>query len=150
MRRTRWPSALIGRRITVITNSLPVMDAVARGGEATRLIGLCGRLDPDRGAFTGAPVLAAARGHFADRLLLGADALAADGRLLDDDAAGAAVKRALVAQSDQVAPAGRGTACRIGDGGRARRARRRPRVRSRRRAGPAAAASTRACRYARS
>jgi DeoR/GlpR family transcriptional regulator of sugar metabolism len=93
--------ALLGRRLTVITNSLPVMDAIARGGEATRLIGLCGRLDPG-GAFTGARVLAAAREHFADRLLLGADALTPGGRLLGDDAAGAAVKRALVAQSDQV------------------------------------------------
>ena len=48
------------------------MEAIARGGEATRLIGLCGRLDRS-GAFVGPSVLAAAREHFADRLLLGAD-----------------------------------------------------------------------------
>jgi len=93
--------ALLGRRITLITNSLAVMDAVARGGEATRLIGLCGQLGSS-GAFTGPRVLAAAREHFADRCFVGADALAPDGRLLDRDPAGAEVKRALVAQSDTV------------------------------------------------
>ena len=93
--------ALLGRRVTVITNSLPVMDAIARGGEEARLIGLCGQLSAG-GAFTGPRVLAAAREHFADRLFLGADAISPDGRLLDRDPAGAEVKRALVAQSDQV------------------------------------------------
>ena len=98
---TAVAQALLGRRVTVITNALGVMQAIARGGEATRLIGLCGRLDP-HGAFIGPSVLAAAREHFADRLLLGADTLTEDGRLLDDDAAGADVKRVLVAQADQV------------------------------------------------
>ena len=95
-------------------------------------------------------VLAAAREHFADRLLLGADALTADGRLLDDDPAGAEVKRALVAQADQVVLLAARTR-RERDGGRARRPRRASsRACSPRRAAPLHRCVTRACRYARS
>jgi len=69
-------SAIVARGVpcTLLTNALDVMAATQRerGGQApVGLIGICGRLDRDLGAFVGMAAVAQVRRHFADLAVLG-------------------------------------------------------------------------------
>jgi DeoR/GlpR family transcriptional regulator of sugar metabolism len=84
----------------VITNSLPVMDAIA--GRATpnvKLIGIGGTLRALTRSFVGPYAVQTVRGHFADRLFLSVKGVTRDGVLTDADELEAEVKRSMIVQS---------------------------------------------------
>jgi DeoR/GlpR family transcriptional regulator of sugar metabolism len=90
-----------GRRMTVLTNSVPVMELVARSeGSQTTLIGLAGSLRKTTRSFVGPRTIDAIRGHFADKLLLGATGMAG-GALMEPDPLEAEVKRAMARRSHE-------------------------------------------------
>jgi DeoR/GlpR family transcriptional regulator of sugar metabolism len=89
-----------GRRMTVLTNSVPVMDLVAQSDLATtELIGLAGSLRRTTRSFVGPLTVAAIERHYADKLLFSVNGVAPGGILTDADPLEAEVKRAMVAQS---------------------------------------------------
>jgi DeoR/GlpR family transcriptional regulator of sugar metabolism len=89
-----------GRRMTVLTNSLPVMDLVAQSDLGNvELIGLAGTLRKATRSFVGPQTVDAIQRHFADKLLFSVNGLAPGGILTDADALEAEVKRAMVEQA---------------------------------------------------
>jgi DeoR/GlpR family transcriptional regulator of sugar metabolism len=89
-----------GRRMTVLTNSVPVMELVAQSElPSTDLIGLAGSLRKPTRSFVGPLTVAAIQGHFADKLLFSVNGVAPGGILTDADALEAEVKRAMVAHA---------------------------------------------------
>jgi DeoR/GlpR family transcriptional regulator of sugar metabolism len=89
-----------GRRMTVLTNSLPVMDLVAQSDHGNvDLIGLAGTLRKATRSFVGPQTVDAIERHFADKLLFSVNGLAPGGVLTDADALEAEVKRAMVDQA---------------------------------------------------
>ena len=89
-----------GHRMTVLTNSLPVMDLIAQSdaGQA-ELIGLGGSLRKQTRSFVGPATIAAIERHFADKLLFSVNGFAPDGVLTEADPLEAEVKRAMVGRS---------------------------------------------------
>lgn len=85
-----------GRRATLLTNSVPVMDLVARSDSQVALIGLSGSLRPLTWSFVGPQTVAAIRGHFADKLLFSVSGVTSDDVLTDADPLEAEVKRAML------------------------------------------------------
>ncbi|HEY6887132.1 MAG TPA: DeoR/GlpR family DNA-binding transcription regulator, partial [Solirubrobacter sp.] len=90
----------IGLGVTVITNSLPVMEAVAaREIPNVKLIGIGGTLRPLTRSFVGPYAIHTILGHYADRLFLSVKGVTRDGVLTDADELEAEVKRTMIAQS---------------------------------------------------
>jgi len=88
------------RRMTVLTNSVAVMDLVAQSElPNAELIGLAGSLRKATRSFVGPQTVAAIRRHFADKMLFSVNGLAPGGTLTEADPLEAEVKRAMVAQS---------------------------------------------------
>lgn len=95
--------ALLDRRIelTVISNSLPVMEAVATyPGSNVQLVGVGGQLRPLSRSFVGPYAVHTVLGHYADRCFLSVKGVTESGAMTDADALEAEVKRAMVAQAD--------------------------------------------------
>jgi DeoR/GlpR family transcriptional regulator of sugar metabolism len=89
-----------GRRMTVLTNSVAVMDLVAKTDlPGTDLIGLAGSLRKTTRSFVGPVTVAAIERHFADKLLFSVNGVAPGGMLTDADPLEAEVKRAMVRQA---------------------------------------------------
>ena len=89
-----------GRRMTVLTNSLAVMDLVAQSDVGNvDLIGLAGTLRKATRSFVGPLTVDAIERHFADKLLFSVNGLAPGGVLTDPDSLEAEVKRAMVGQA---------------------------------------------------
>ena len=92
----------LGIGVTVITNSLPVMEAVAtRETPNVNLIGVGGTLRPLTSSFVGPYAVHTVLGHFADRLFLSVKGVTRDGVLTDADELEAEVKRSMIAQSEE-------------------------------------------------
>jgi DeoR/GlpR family transcriptional regulator of sugar metabolism len=91
-----------GRRMTVLTNSLPVMDLVAQSDHGNvDLIGLAGTLRKATRSFVGPQTVEAIERHFADKLLFSVNGLAPGGILTDADPLEAEVKRAMISRARQ-------------------------------------------------
>ncbi len=92
----------IGLGLTVITNSLPVMEAVAaRETPNVKLVGIGGTLRPLTRSFVGPYAIHTVLGHYADRLFLSVKGVTRDGVLTDADELEAEVKRAMIAQAEE-------------------------------------------------
>jgi DeoR/GlpR family transcriptional regulator of sugar metabolism len=93
--------AELGLGVTVITNSLPVMDALAaRETPDARLIGTGGTLRPLTRSFVGPHAVQTIQAHFADRVFFSVKGVTGDGVLTDADELEAEVKRAMIKQAD--------------------------------------------------
>ncbi|MDA0162123.1 DeoR/GlpR family DNA-binding transcription regulator [Solirubrobacter ginsenosidimutans] len=92
----------LGLGVTVITNSLPVMEAVAaRETPNVKLVGIGGTLRPLTRSFVGPYAIHTVLGHYADRLFLSVKGVTRDGVLTDADELEAEVKRAMIAQAGE-------------------------------------------------
>jgi DeoR/GlpR family transcriptional regulator of sugar metabolism len=91
----------LGLGVTVITNSLPVMEAVAARETNVSLIGIGGTLRPLTRSYVGPYAIHTVLGHFADRMFLSVKGVTRDGVLTDADELEAEVKRAMIAQSEE-------------------------------------------------
>lgn len=95
--------ALLDRQIelTVISNSLPVMEAVVTAPRSTvQLVGVGGQLRLLSRSFVGPYAVHTVLGHYADRCFLSVKGLTESGALTDADPLEAEVKRAMVAHAD--------------------------------------------------
>jgi DeoR/GlpR family transcriptional regulator of sugar metabolism len=92
----------LGIGVTVITNSLPTMEAIAGSETANvRLIGVGGTLRPLTRSFVGPYAVRTVLGHFADRMFLSVKGVTSDGMLTDADELEAEVKRSMIGQSEE-------------------------------------------------
>jgi DeoR/GlpR family transcriptional regulator of sugar metabolism len=92
----------LGIGVTVITNSLPVMEAVAtRETPNVNLIGVGGTLRPLTRSYVGPYAVHTVLGHFADRLFLSVKGVTRDGVLTDADELEAEVKRSMIEQAGE-------------------------------------------------
>jgi DeoR/GlpR family transcriptional regulator of sugar metabolism len=91
----------LGLGVTVITNSLPVMEAVAARETNVNLVGIGGTLRPLTRSYVGPYAIHTVLGHFADRMFLSVKGVTRDGVLTDADELEAEVKRAMIAQSEE-------------------------------------------------
>src|SRR3954452_6007823 len=92
----------LGIPVTVITNSLPSMEALAAGETPNvRLIGVGGTLRPLTRSYVGPYAVHTVLGHFADRMFLSVTGVTTDGMLTDADELEAEVKRSMIAQSEE-------------------------------------------------
>jgi DeoR/GlpR family transcriptional regulator of sugar metabolism len=91
-----------GLEVTVITNSLPVMDLLATGAAPNvELIGVCGTLRRLTRSFVGPYAVHTVLGHFADRLFLSVKGVTRDGALTDADPLEAEVKATMIAHAQE-------------------------------------------------
>jgi DeoR/GlpR family transcriptional regulator of sugar metabolism len=89
-----------GVEVTLLTNSLPIMDlVVAQARPNVELIAIGGRLRPLTQSFVGPQAVHAARAHIADRLFFSCKGLTADGTITDADPLEAELKRTMIAQA---------------------------------------------------
>jgi DeoR/GlpR family transcriptional regulator of sugar metabolism len=92
----------LGLGVTVITNSLPVMEAIAsRETPNVKLVGIGGTLRPLTRSYVGPYAIHTVLGHFADRMFLSVKGVTRDGVLTDADELEAEVKRAMIAQTEE-------------------------------------------------
>jgi DeoR/GlpR family transcriptional regulator of sugar metabolism len=92
----------LGLGVTVITNSLPVMDAIAaRESPSLKLIGVGGTLRALTRSFVGPYAVNTVLGHFADRMFLSVKGVTRGGVLTDADELEAEVKRTMIGQSEE-------------------------------------------------
>jgi DeoR/GlpR family transcriptional regulator of sugar metabolism len=90
-----------GLAVTILTNSLPVMDLVAaQASPQVDVIGIGGALRRLTRSFVGPAAVHAVRSHFADRLFFSIKGLAEDGTMTDADALEAEVKRAMISRAE--------------------------------------------------
>jgi DeoR/GlpR family transcriptional regulator of sugar metabolism len=89
-----------GREITVVTNSLPVMQLVANAPRA-ELVALGGSYRPVARSFVGPETVRGARALLGDKALISVKGLTSDGALSDPDPLEAEVKRVMIEQSTQ-------------------------------------------------
>lgn len=90
----------LGLELTLITNSLPVMQLIAAQSNAhVELIGVGGLLRGLSQSFVGPDAVRTISGHFADHAFLSVKALAPTGVLADADTLEAEVKRTMIAQA---------------------------------------------------
>ena len=91
-----------GMAVTVLTNSLPVMELIFdEGGPDVELIGVGGTLRRLTRSFVGPFAVKTVEGHFADRLFLSVKGLTPNGMMTDADALEAEVKRTMIAQAGE-------------------------------------------------
>jgi DeoR/GlpR family transcriptional regulator of sugar metabolism len=89
-----------GLRVTVLTNSVPVMELVARAElPHAELIGLAGSLRKATRSFVGPTTIDAIERHFADKALFSVNGVAPGGVLTEADPLEAEVKRQMLARS---------------------------------------------------
>jgi DeoR/GlpR family transcriptional regulator of sugar metabolism len=89
-----------GVRVTVLTNSVPVMELVSRSETPrTELIGLSGSLRKATRSFVGPATIEAIQRHFADKALFSVNGLAPGGMLTEADPLEAEVKRTMLQRS---------------------------------------------------
>jgi DeoR/GlpR family transcriptional regulator of sugar metabolism len=89
-----------GRRVTVLTNSVPAMGLLAQSElPHAELIGLAGSLRKATRSFVGPQTIEAIERHFADKLLFSVNGVAPGGMLTEADPLEAEVKRAMVERS---------------------------------------------------
>jgi len=89
-----------GLPVTLLTNSLPVMDLVtAQAGPNVDLVGVGGTLRRLTQSFVGPYAVQTVRAHFADRLFMSVKGITPDGTLTDADLLEAEVKRTMIDQS---------------------------------------------------
>jgi DeoR/GlpR family transcriptional regulator of sugar metabolism len=89
-----------GLRVTVLTNSVPVMELVSRSElPRTDLIGLAGSLRKPTRSFVGPSTVAAIERHFADKALFSVNGIGPGGVLTEADPLEAEVKRCMVERS---------------------------------------------------
>jgi DeoR/GlpR family transcriptional regulator of sugar metabolism len=92
----------LGIAVTVITNSLPVMDVIAgRETPNVNLVGIGGTLRPLTRSFVGPYAVRTVQDHFADRMFLSVKGVTRDGVLTDADELEAEVKRSMIEQSGE-------------------------------------------------
>jgi DeoR/GlpR family transcriptional regulator of sugar metabolism len=92
----------LGLELTLVTNSLPVMQLVAAKSTSTiELVAVGGALRALTQSFVGPYAVRTVQGHFADLAFFSVKALAASGTLTDADALEAEVKRAMITQARQ-------------------------------------------------
>lgn len=90
------------RPVTVVTNSLPIIDLVSSNGRETiELIAAGGQLRRISRSFVGPVAVEALKRHWTDRAFLSVKGIAPDGTLTDADPLEAEVKRAMIAQAGQ-------------------------------------------------
>jgi DeoR/GlpR family transcriptional regulator of sugar metabolism len=88
--------------LTVLTNSLPVMELVfSQGRPDVELIGVGGTLRRLTRSFVGPSAVRACQAHFADRLFLSVKGLTETGVLTDADPLEAEVKRTMIDQAQE-------------------------------------------------
>jgi DeoR/GlpR family transcriptional regulator of sugar metabolism len=91
-----------GVELTLLTNSLPVMQMVAaQGSPNVHLIGVGGTLRPLTQSFVGPYAMNTIRAHYADHAFMSVKALTSTGMMLDADQFEAEVKRTMIAQAQQ-------------------------------------------------
>jgi DeoR/GlpR family transcriptional regulator of sugar metabolism len=89
-----------GVAVTLLTNSLPIMDLVASQARPNvELIALGGALRPLTQSFVGPQAVHSARAHFADRLFLSCKGVTPDGILTDADPLEAELKATMIGQA---------------------------------------------------
>jgi DeoR/GlpR family transcriptional regulator of sugar metabolism len=89
-----------GLAVTLLTNSLPIMDLVAsQGGPNVDLIAVGGALRGLTQSFVGPHALKLVEAHFADRLFFSCKGIAAGSVLTDADPLEAELKRAMIAHA---------------------------------------------------
>jgi DeoR/GlpR family transcriptional regulator of sugar metabolism len=89
-----------GLAVTLLTNSLPIMDLVAsQAGPNVDLIALGGALRGLTQSFVGPQAVHAVKAHFADRLFLSCKGVTTAGILTDADPLEAELKRAMLEQA---------------------------------------------------
>jgi DeoR/GlpR family transcriptional regulator of sugar metabolism len=89
-----------GVRVTILTNSVPVMEFVSRSEPPrAELIGLAGSLRKETRSFVGPATINSIERHFADKALFSVNGLAPGGMLTEADPLEAEVKRRMVARS---------------------------------------------------
>jgi DeoR/GlpR family transcriptional regulator of sugar metabolism len=89
-----------GIRVTVLTNSVPVMELISRSElPRTELIGLSGSLRKATRSFVGPATIEAIERHFADKALFSVNGLAPGGMLTEADPLEAEVKRTMLQRS---------------------------------------------------
>lgn len=86
-----------GVAVTLLTNSLPIMDLVASQARPNvELIGIGGALRGLTQSFVGPQAVRAVGAHFADRLFMSCKGVTSDGMLTDADPLEAELKRAMI------------------------------------------------------
>ena len=89
-----------GARVTVITNSLPILELVrARDAASLEAVGVGGALRTLTGSFVGPLAVAGVQQHLADRLFFSTKGVLRDGLLTNPDALEAEVKRAMIGRA---------------------------------------------------
>jgi DeoR/GlpR family transcriptional regulator of sugar metabolism len=91
-----------GLAVTIITNSLPVMELASTAASPNvELIGVGGSFRRLTRSFVGPVAVHSVLGHFADRLFLSVKGVTSDGTLTDPDALEAEVKRAMIEHAQE-------------------------------------------------
>lgn len=91
-----------GLSVTVITNSLPIMDLIAGvDSPPINLVAVGGTLRRLTGSFVGPTAVEAVRSHFADRMFMSVKGLTPTGVMTDADELEAELKRTMLAQSQE-------------------------------------------------
>jgi DeoR/GlpR family transcriptional regulator of sugar metabolism len=90
------------RPVTVVTNSLPIVDLISSNARETiELIVAGGQLRRISRSFVGPVAVEALRRHWTDRAFLSVKGIAPDGTLTDADPLEAEVKRTMIGQAGQ-------------------------------------------------
>jgi DeoR/GlpR family transcriptional regulator of sugar metabolism len=89
-----------GIEVTLLTNSLPVMQMVgAHASPNVHLVAVGGRLRPLTQSFVGPYAVDTVKGHYADHTFMSVKALTRAGMMLDADELEAEVKRTMIVQA---------------------------------------------------
>ncbi len=91
-----------GMRVTLLTNSVPVMDLFSSDKSPnTNLVGMGGTLRRLTLSFVGPHAARTVGAHFADKAFISVKGVTADGHLTDPDPLEAEVKRAMIERSER-------------------------------------------------
>jgi DeoR/GlpR family transcriptional regulator of sugar metabolism len=92
-----------GLTATILTNSVPVMNIVGKGGASDLdLIGLGGNFRKLTRSLVGADTVRAIQGFYVDRVVFSVKGIEADGSLTDPDPLESEVKRAMISRARTV------------------------------------------------
>ena len=92
-----------GLSATILTNSVPVMNIVGKGGASDLdLIGLGGNFRKLTRSLVGADTVRAIQGFYVDRVVFSVKGIEADGSLTDPDPLESEVKRAMISRARTV------------------------------------------------
>lgn len=102
---TAWfaAKALVEARIplTIVTNSIPVMELVGSSEGQVELIGVGGSMRRLTRSFVGPHAVRTVLEHFADKVFLSVKGISTEGMLTDADPLEAEVKRTMISHADQ-------------------------------------------------